>query len=316
MSTIKRLGAQFRRELIEHRRSVIYTPIIIAALIFLMVLVGSFGNGAFKVDNHALHINAFKQLYEKQGQAMLYTAHQGWLFAFYGMMHIALAIVSFAYALGCLFDERRDRSTLFWRSLPIRDWETVAVKAAFLLIAIPISYMVTLMILQIAIALLLAVLCTVHGLSATELIFTSLPFFRAQAWQFSSQWITSLWLLPIFAWCMLCSGYCKNRPFLTAILLPGIVLALFSAIDLVKLFSLAKGTGIAGFIKTEFFLRILEGFSPAHSHNFSDGAHKIVEFGPILERLMSTRMLAGIVVGLALLALCAYIRRYREDAAV
>ena len=316
MSTLKRLGAQFRRELIEHRKGVIYTPIIIAALLFLMVLVGSFGNGAFKVDNHALHINAFKQLYEKQGAGMLYTVHQGWMFAFYSMMHVALAIVSFAYALGCLFDERRDRSTLFWRSLPIRDWETVAVKAGFLLFAIPVCFMLTLMLLQIAIALLLAVLCIVHGFSATELVFNSLPFFRAQAWQFSSQWLTSLWLLPIFAWCMLCSGYCKNRPFLTAFLLPGIVLALFSAIDLVKLFSLAKGTGIAGFIKSEFFLRILEGVSPAHNHDLSGGAQKIVEFAPIFERLVSTRMLAGIAVGLALLALCAYIRRYREDAAV
>lgn len=316
MSTLMRMGAQFRRELIEHRRGVIYTPIIIAALLFLMVLVGSFGNGAFEVDNHSLHINAFKQLYEKQGPEMLYLAHQSWMFAFYGLMHVALAIVSFAYALGCLFDERRDRSTLFWRSLPIRDWETVAVKAAFLLFAIPVSFMLTLMVLQIAIAVLLAVLCMVHGLSATELIFSQLPFFRAQAWQFSSQWLTSLWLLPIFAWCMLCSGYCKNRPFLTAMLLPGIVLALFSAIDLVKLFSLAKGTGIAGFIKTEFFLRILEGVSPAHSHNFSGGAQKVVEFAPILERLISARMLVGIAVGLALLALCAYIRRYREDAAV
>lgn len=316
MSTVKRVVAQFRRELIEHRRSVIYTPIIIAALVFVMVLVGSFGNGVFKVDNHALHINAFKQMYEEQGPAMLHVAHQGWMFGFYSLMHIALAIVSVAYALGCLFDERRDRSTLFWRSLPIRDWETVAVKAAFLLIFIPISYMLTLMILQIAIALLLAVLCMVHGLSATELIFSSMPFFRAQAWQFSSQWITSLWLLPIFAWFMLCSGYCKSRPFLTAILLPGIVLSIFGAINWANLFSFSTGTGVAGFIKKEFFLRILEGFSPAHSHNFSGGAQKIVEFGQILERLTSTRMLGGIVVGLALLALCAYIRRYREDAAV
>ena len=50
---------------------------------------------------------------------------------------IVLGFVVFFFCLGSLYDERKDRSVLFWKSLPLSDGETVLSKAASALVVAP-----------------------------------------------------------------------------------------------------------------------------------------------------------------------------------
>ncbi|GAE49902.1 membrane protein [Xanthomonas arboricola pv. pruni str. MAFF 311562] len=51
---------------------------------------------------------------------------------------MVLAFVVFFYSLGSLYDDRRDRSVLFWKSLPVSDVQTVLSKAAWALLLAPL----------------------------------------------------------------------------------------------------------------------------------------------------------------------------------
>jgi ABC-2 type transport system permease protein len=316
MLSMKRFGTLIKRELLEHRRSILITPLIMVGVTFLLILISVAWGGVFKINSQSFDVNAFTTLFNKEGGSVLTQVHQGWLLSFFLIFHIAGAVVMLIYALNCLFEERKDRSTLFWRSLPVRDWETVLAKSITLLVIIPVIFMTLTMLLQLLVAALLVVLCWSNGVNASEVVFNTLPLAHAQLWQYCTQLITSLWVLPIFAWFLFCSAYAKQRPFIMAMFPPGILLAVFGAMS-AKSFVGSGDTGIAGFIWTHYFLRLRYAFEPGEALSF--GRHSIsnpLSFEPMLDRLTSTPMLIGIVIGLALLAATAYVRRYREDATV
>lgn len=317
MSIIRRYKALLMREVVEHRRSVLYAAPIMAVVMFVLMLAGGIWNGVFQVDSQNFSAQSLSAVIAKGGVAALALFHQGWMFLTFMLFHAVAGVVMFAYALSCLFDERKDRSTLFWRSLPVRDWETVAAKSLMLLIVIPLIYLVTLMLLQIMLVLLLTVLCWARGLNATELIFSVIPFAKVQLWQFASQMLTSLWVLPVFAWCLFCSSYAKQRPFLFATLIPGALIVMLALLNFNNLIGTFNGTGPAGMLRSQTFDRALSAITPSIGVNvkFETLLKSGLEFGPLLDRLMSVPMLLGLVVGLGLLAATAYVRRYREDAA-
>ena len=316
MSTMKRYSALIKRELVEHRRSVLYSAPIMAIVLFLLMLAGGVWNGFFQMNSQNFSAQALAVI-SKGGTPALTLFHQAWMFGTYALFHGVAGIVMFSYSLGCLFDERKDRSTLFWRSLPVRDWETVAAKSVMLLLVIPLVYLFTLMLLQMLLVILLTVLCWAQNLDASDLIFSVIPFGKGQLWQLASQMLTSLWVLPVFAWCLFCSSYAKQRPFLFATLIPAALIAMLAVLNLKNLIGTFNGTGPAGFLKEQIFYRALSVTWPdlGVSLNFKKAAQSGLEFGPLYDRLMSLPMLFGLIVGLSLLAATAYVRRYREDAA-
>ena len=318
MSTMKRYSALIKRELVEHRRSVLYAAPIMATVLFVLMLAGGIWNGIFQVNSQNFSAQSLSAVIAKGGAPALSLFHQGWMFGTYALFHGVAGIVMFSYSLGCLFDERKDRSTLFWRSLPVRDWETVAAKSLMLLVVIPLVYMLTLMLLQLMLVAALSTLCWAHSLDASELIFSVIPFGKVQLWQLASQLLTSLWVMPVFAWCLFCSSYAKQRPFLFATLIPAALIAMLAALNFKNLIGTFNGTGPAGFLKEQIFYRALSVTWPdlGVSLNLKKVAQSGLEFGPLYDRLMSLPMLFGVIVGLILLAATAYVRRYREDAAV
>ena len=56
-----------------------------------------------------------------------------------GLTCIVLVFVVFFYCLGALYDERKDRSVLFWKSLPLSDAQTVLSKALWALVVAPVA---------------------------------------------------------------------------------------------------------------------------------------------------------------------------------
>ena len=92
---------------------------------------------------------------------------------------------------------------------------------------------------------------------------------------------------------------------------------MLAVLNLKNLIGTFNGTGPAGFLKEQIFYRALSvTWTDLGVHlNFKKAAQSGLEFGPLLDRLMSMPMLLGLIVGLSLLAATAYVRRYREDAA-
>src|SRR5580698_2802182 len=130
----------------------------------------------------------------------------------------AAAIVGLLYCLEALHGERRDRSILFWKSLPVSDLTTVLSKASIPFIILPgLAFVVTVATNLIMLLLSTAVLKG-SGLSAAAL--------WAQLWSFQIELLYHLvtvhvlWYAPIYAWLLLVSGWARRAAFLWAGLPP------------------------------------------------------------------------------------------------
>tara|TARA_B110000902_G_C13945285_1_gene451406 strand:- start:7 stop:666 length:660 start_codon:yes stop_codon:yes gene_type:complete len=130
-------------------------------------------------------------------------------------------IIQLYYFTTCLFDERRDLSIYFWRSLPVSDVLSVGVKlitgalvvpTIFMLAATCVVFIFLLFALIACLVLSLGYDVSLWGLWGSADIFSNL----------TSIWLTllpyALWMFPVFAWLMLASMFASKAPFLWAIL--------------------------------------------------------------------------------------------------
>ena len=196
-----------RRELYEYR-SIYLAPLAIAAVILL---------GYFFVLAHLPHTMRTAMAMEVMHQRNMIA--QPFNFAA-GLIMAAAFIISIFYSLDALYGERRDRSILFWKSLPVSDLTTVLAKASIPLLVLPvIAYVVTLAIETIMLLLSSAVVAA-SGLSVAafwnrlELYHTMFGLF------YHIITVHMLWYAPLYAWLLLISAWSRRAPFLWATLPP------------------------------------------------------------------------------------------------
>ncbi len=129
-------------------------------------------------------------------------------------------LVAIFYCLEALHGERRDRSILFWKSLPVSDLTTVLSKACIPLVVLPLITFAITVATQWLMLLFSSAVLLGNGMSAAPL-WTHLALFQ--------MWLTllyhllsihSLWYAPIFAWLLLVSAWARRAPFLWAALPP------------------------------------------------------------------------------------------------
>jgi ABC-2 type transport system permease protein len=129
-------------------------------------------------------------------------------------------LVAIFYCLDALYGERRDRSILFWKSLPISDLATVLSKATIPLILLPLLTWAITVLTQAL--MLLANLAVFHarGIDTTAL-HTNLPLAQsAITLLYHLVTIHALWYAPIYAWLLLVSAWARKAPLLWAVLPP------------------------------------------------------------------------------------------------
>ena len=137
-----------------------------------------------------------------------------------GTFFIVMSVYSTWYLLDCLYTDRRDRSILFWKSLPISDATTVLIKLLVGMVIIPLVYFAA----ADATALLAAFILSVRARAA---IGSSL--WNGEVWvQMQVLWVyvvvtAAIWYLPIAGWLMLVSAWAKRAVMLWAILPPLLV---------------------------------------------------------------------------------------------
>jgi len=128
-------------------------------------------------------------------------------------------LVSFFYCVGALYGERRDRSILFWKSLPVSDAVTVLAKATLPMVAVPL---VTLAMVYAAQAVTLAASMTMvvaqgfdPGLywshAGLGTMWVMLPY---------GLFVLTLWHAPLVAWLLMVSAWARRTPILWVIVPP------------------------------------------------------------------------------------------------
>src|SRR5216683_6739585 len=129
-------------------------------------------------------------------------------------------VVGMFYCLEALHGERRDRSILFWKSLPVSDLTTVLSKASVPLVILPLFSFALTVATQLIMLLLGSTVLLASGLSAAPL-WTRVPLF--QMWMmllYHMVAVHMIWYAPIYCWMLLVSAWTRRAAFLWAILPP------------------------------------------------------------------------------------------------
>src|SRR5271165_5485869 len=140
-------------------------------------------------------------------------------YAHAGMLIMLIAfVVGIFYSLEALHSERRDRSILFWKSLPVSDLTTVLSKASIPLVVLPVLVFVITVALQVIALLLSVAVLFLSGASHATL--WAPPLFEMEVVLLYGVIVLALWHAPVYCWMLLVSGWARRAAFLWAVFPP------------------------------------------------------------------------------------------------
>src|SRR5213594_1360536 len=124
------------------------------------------------------------------------------------------------YDFDALYGERRDRSILFWKSLPVSDGTAVLSKMSIPVVVVPLVTFAITVATHIAMLLLSSAILLARGASGAAL-WNQLPL--THIWRMLFIHLMAghgLWYAPIYAWFLLVSAWARRAPLLWAALPP------------------------------------------------------------------------------------------------
>jgi ABC-2 type transport system permease protein len=190
-----------RRELWEYR-SIYIAPLVVAAVTLFGFLIATMG--------YALSIRSLPDRRTALEDPLSFAA---------ALIMMAAFVVSIFYSLEALHGERRDRSILFWKSLPVSDLTTVLSKASIPLVVLPL----------LSFVIVVATVVIMRLLSSLILLGSGVPVATPgtpMLWQMGLMLlyhlitVHMLWYAPFYGWLLLVSAWARRAAFLWAALPP------------------------------------------------------------------------------------------------
>jgi ABC-2 type transport system permease protein len=228
-----------RRELWENR-SLYLAPLIIAMVALL----------AFSIHSYRLPLTI-------AGLSALTPARQELaVFKPYSLAASMILFFSFVvgafYCLDALHGERRDRSILFWKSLPVSDRTTVLSKALIPVAVLPLLAFTVALATQLIMLLLSTLALSFRGVNPLEL-WSRLPLPATALVMFYGVAAHALWWSPLYAWILLVSAWAK-RAVLLWVVLP--------CVAVIAVEKMLGGSWFSALIQYRFGGALAEGFTP------------------------------------------------------
>ena len=212
-----------KREYWENRGGFLRAPFIIAAVIIglsiLSLIVGDVTAHRYGINLGGLNISQIVAKMNAEGLSKFSAGLDAILLATSTPIVIGLTFVVFFYLLGALYDDRKDRSVLFFKSLPISDLNTVLSKVVTAVFLAPTMAVVACIALHLAFLVLMTLYAAVHGANALPL-WSPMHLFALWFKLLLLIPINALWALPTVGWLLLCSSFARSKPFLLAVVIP------------------------------------------------------------------------------------------------
>ncbi len=230
-----------KREFWEHRGGFVWAPIWTGVALLALLLLGLIAAevSMYSHFGHPLKMGQTSTVLTEHGKTNISTGNitiptpagpkqltimhkiiSAGLLGISGVMGAVMAFVLFFYLLGALYDDRRDRSILFWRSLPISDSSTVLSKVLTAGLAVPLLVIAIAIVTYFAMLVLLTPFVWFHGANPLSLLWWNGSPFRVGLFLLVALPLNFLWALPTFGWLLLCSAAVRSKPFLWALLIP------------------------------------------------------------------------------------------------
>ena len=327
MNTMKWL---VRREFWEHKGSMFWAPIIAAALMFCLLsgsMLWGAAQGEFQKeiavkltmngDRTITHSAGIGDLPVEKLAEFTSAAASGYI-GFAAPLFLMLAVVTFFYCLSALHDERRDRSILFWKSLPVSDAQTVLSKVITAGIVAPLITIAVGVFLSILTALVIGAVAAVNGINLLGPVMSNADFYLTPLRVLGLLPVYLVWALPTIGWLLLVSSWAKSKVFLWAVGAP------LLAVAMIKWATYILGVGIKmDWVVENVIARGLVGLVPgnwfplAHLEKAAladQGAGAVAHiFTASWMTLATPQALFGAVAGAAMIFAAIRIRRWKDE---
>jgi ABC-2 type transport system permease protein len=235
----KKILTQIKRELWENKIRFVYAPIVTTLL-----LVGIMGIGVVKLSmsfgERGLHFNggatigggasienkvdmqAMLKKIDADGSNVYDMVVSGATFANTSLLAILFLFVLLAYAHGCLFDDRKNKDILFWRSLPVSETSNVLVKLGILLFYVPTLVLALNIVVGVVVLIGATAFFSYHGVALNDslgaFVHSSAALIAPKI--FLSNIFSFILLLPVIGFMLVSSAWAKKSPFLFSSVLP------------------------------------------------------------------------------------------------
>ncbi len=228
---MKQFIALIKREWLEHSAAFIWTPVVTLVVMMLVSVtlspsefsfVSNTGDQEQRIEISADDADApsiLGLLFDVAGStdAEIENRMEAILKYVATPFYWVLFVISLFAALACLYDERANRSVLFWKSMPVSDIDTVLSKYVFVVWVAPLATFVCILVAQVF-AVGYVAMAVEDGFgsriwSNSTLITTVLQTVLGFA-------LNGLVMLPIYGWFMLVSGWATSVPFIWALGVP------------------------------------------------------------------------------------------------
>ncbi len=256
VTPVSKLRWLLKREYWENRGGFLYAPVIAGIASLLMSSVGivlgllalrrAAAQGELSVGDHSVQVNGLDLALltqnlsgtdlEKLGRGLDVALAMSSTWPF-----VVLAFVVFFYCLGALYDDRRDRSILFWKSLPISDAQTVLSKVLSALVVAPAIATAAAIVTMLLFMVVLAIVVAAHGGDAGTLVLGPTSPMVIALGHIIALPVYALWALPTVGWLLLCSSWARSKPFLWAVMLPLFAGIVVSTTRIMQLFDSTSG---------------------------------------------------------------------------
>jgi ABC-2 type transport system permease protein len=277
-----------RREFWEFRATWII-PAAIGVVLIIATLFGRIDMSAFNSQLATMNLGTF------------------YLVALAVLFYAVMLIYSSWYLMDSLYNDRRDRSVLFWKSLPVSDTQTVLSKLAMGLLIIPLVFMVGADLTSLIMAFVLSI--RAHAALGGALWHPGTWFQVQVLWLYVIA-TTAIWYLPVAGWLMIVSAWAKRAVLLWTVL-PLFVMYLIEKFFLnTHIVQSLIGQRLAGFAAVAY-----HGNEQWVSENLSDTSTRAVSVWRFINPtgfFSSLEVWIGLAVGIAMIVAAIQLRLYRS----
>ena len=325
-----------KREFWENKGGFFWAPVV-AGIVSLVLLVGVIATFEIKVapeigsqhivtddgtriQMNGLDLKALSQSMSPADMQQLGGAVDMSLYLASMWPFIVLGFVVFFYCLGSLYDERKDRSVLFWKSLPLSDGATVLSKVVSATVVLPIIAAIAGILTMFGYLAIISLFMLYHGGDPVQLLFGAGNPLVVAMNQLAMVPIFAVWSLPTVGWLMLCSAWARRVPFLWATLIPVVAtlllgwITLMDAIDqdsfvwfLHNVSSRVLFSGVPG-----TWLDAVDNSAFGNINGPQDLIHAI-GIGNMYTAFLSAKMWLGALAGAAMILAAIRLRRWRDE---
>lgn len=201
MSETRPMSWSIRRELWENR-SIYLAPLIVTAVVLFATSISTMGLP-----------NRMRKAAPANAQAAVSAPFR----MAPAPIMLATFVVGIFYCLDALYGERRDRSILFWKSLPVSDRTTVLSKASIPLLVLPLIAFALSVVTQLVLVPLTVMVLLGRGIGAAPLM-TEIRFFQGLLIMIYGLTVHVLWFAPIYCGLLLISAWARRAPVMWAVL--------------------------------------------------------------------------------------------------